>query len=231
MSKFDDWFIAPSLRQLFKDVNAWAPGRSTRSDGGIGNKAHSARLSDHNPDWLAKGRRRGVVRAIDITVLDAKGRRQFDPDVVLRALFKDRRVRYVIWDSGIYRRKNGFRRESYAKVNPLGYLRNKHDHHIHVSIEQNEAAEFDTSSWGLLAVEGNTTPVVTVRPQVQENDMKLFFVPTTKVHYVADASGKRRVRDSDVDEWKNALGEPKVISATALDILPDLDRSPINRAE
>src|ERR1043165_429852 len=43
------WYIAKSLETLRHQLNTIAPNRSTKSDGGIGDAAHSARLSDHNP--------------------------------------------------------------------------------------------------------------------------------------------------------------------------------------
>ena len=46
--------------KLRKQVDKAFPGRDKRSDGWIGDRAHQARKSDHNPD------RRGFVHAIDI---------------------------------------------------------------------------------------------------------------------------------------------------------------------
>src|SRR4029453_9529897 len=58
-----NWFLAPSLRALFAEVNHAASRRSKGSDGTIGDLRHSARTSDHNPDPHAGG----VVRAADVT--------------------------------------------------------------------------------------------------------------------------------------------------------------------
>lgn len=44
------WYLAPSLAQLRAEVNARWPKRSKASDGTIGDRAHSARTSDHNPN-------------------------------------------------------------------------------------------------------------------------------------------------------------------------------------
>ena len=46
--------------KLRKQVDKAFPGRDKRSDGWIGDRAHQARKSDHNPD------KRGFVHAIDI---------------------------------------------------------------------------------------------------------------------------------------------------------------------
>lgn len=58
---------ALAANTLLNEVNKQAPGRSKASDGWIGDPAHAARTSDHNPDP-----RTGVVRALDITD-DPKG--------------------------------------------------------------------------------------------------------------------------------------------------------------
>lgn len=55
------WHLAPCLVALVQDIDTLAPGRSTRSDGSIGDTAHQARPSDHNPDAT------GTVAAVDIT--------------------------------------------------------------------------------------------------------------------------------------------------------------------
>lgn len=53
--------LALSLEQLLREVNSTWPGRSRKSDGWIGDAAHRARSSDHNPDA------NGWVLALDIT--------------------------------------------------------------------------------------------------------------------------------------------------------------------
>lgn len=56
------WRMAAALQQLLQEADAAAPGRDKRSDGGIGDARHAARVSDHNPDA------RGVVCARDFDV-------------------------------------------------------------------------------------------------------------------------------------------------------------------
>ena len=55
------WRLAKSLDRLRKQVNEVVPLRSKTDDGTIGDEAHSARESDHNPDDD------GVVKAMDLT--------------------------------------------------------------------------------------------------------------------------------------------------------------------
>lgn len=53
--------MANAIDTLFDECNEHAPNRSTASDGWLGDPAHAARASDHNPNSA------GVVRAADIT--------------------------------------------------------------------------------------------------------------------------------------------------------------------
>jgi len=49
--------------QLRDQIDTWFPDRSTKSpEGWLGDSRHSARKSDHNPDWSASG----IVRGLDI---------------------------------------------------------------------------------------------------------------------------------------------------------------------
>jgi hypothetical protein len=124
------YYLAPSLVALRDEVNARWPGRSKASDGWIGDTSHSARKSDHNPDWDAGG----VVRAIDVT------KAGIDMGAFLAAVIGDPRVWYVIHDGHIYSRTYGWERRRYTGAN-------KHTIHAHVSIRHGRAYETDTSRW------------------------------------------------------------------------------------
>ena len=54
------WRLAPSLIAFEQEANRLAPRRSQASDGSIGDAAHRARVSDHNPDG-------GWVHGLDLT--------------------------------------------------------------------------------------------------------------------------------------------------------------------
>jgi hypothetical protein len=55
------YVIPPLLHTIRREADMIAPTRSRASDGTIGDPAHAARTSDHNPDG------RGIVHAIDLT--------------------------------------------------------------------------------------------------------------------------------------------------------------------
>lgn len=97
------WHLAPCLDTLRKQVNEAYPGRDKTSDGTIGDAAHSARDSDHNPDAD------DVVCAIDLT--DDETAPGMDADTLADQVMTEqmalpadrRRITYVIND-GIIRR-------------------------------------------------------------------------------------------------------------------------------
>jgi hypothetical protein len=131
------WYLAPSLAVLRAEINARWPNRDHASDGTIGDAAHSATTSDHNPNS------RGSVDAMDV---DEDG---IDFNVIFAAIKKHPSSRYVIYERKLYHRLRGWRPEAYTGPNP-------HDHHFHLSIDQTRTAEQDTRPWGLLGASGTT---------------------------------------------------------------------------
>jgi hypothetical protein len=129
--------------KLRDQLNQRFPGRDKSSDGWVGDSAHQARKSDHNPD------KNGWVHAIDIDENMGKGAgrrgataREFaDQLIKLAREGKDRgRLKYVVYEnriaSGSYKDKFWVWREGNWG----------HQHHIHVSFTekaQNDNAEFD----------------------------------------------------------------------------------------
>lgn len=122
------YHLAKSLEALRNELNTKYPKRDKASDGWIGDAAHSARISDHNPDYNSGG----VVRAIDV---DKDG---IDVDELLNAVIYDPRVSYVIWNGRIW---GGSRWRKYEGSN-------QHTKHIHISIKHTAAAE-RAGSWGI----------------------------------------------------------------------------------
>ena len=105
-------------------VNAHYPDHDKRSDGWIGDTAHGARKSDHNPD------RKGIVRAIDIDadlLPGAKDRtaaaRLADS---LRVAHKRWGLSYIIYNGRITSAKSLWKWRRYTGNNP-------HHAHIHIS--------------------------------------------------------------------------------------------------
>jgi len=122
------WRLAKSLKKLQAQINEMAPGRSKVSDGSIGDTAHAQRKSDHNPNA------QGIVAAIDVTHDPAGG---CDGRILSRSLIADSRVKYVIFNSQIWKARTG-KWELYDGKNP-------HDHHVHVSVKPDVLDE--TQDW------------------------------------------------------------------------------------
>ncbi len=134
------WTRAKSLAVLLAEANAVAPHRSKAWDGTIGDSAHAARASRHNPNAA------GVVTALDITHDPAHGMDTY-------ALFDYLRehphpdLYYVISNRRVARRADGWTVKRYTGSSP-------HDHHIHVAVgtgpdRQPGPPYDDTDSWGL----------------------------------------------------------------------------------
>lgn len=133
-------YLAPSLVDLRNEINAANPGRDKSSDGWIGDAAHAARVSDHNPDPLPNG----VVRALDVDVDGCP------PDHLIAVAIRDPRVEYVISRGKIYERGNGFKAKVYTGSN-------KHDKHTHISIRHTKTAE-KSGPWGYAGSPPPPTP-------------------------------------------------------------------------
>jgi hypothetical protein len=116
--------------QLLAEIDAMSPDRDRSADGWIGDAAHQARHSDHNPEGD------GSVDARDFTHDPAHGA---DMREISEQIRKDPRVLgdgYVIFDGRITDDQGEW--QDYDGSN-------QHTHHMHVSV--NDAGQNDTSRW------------------------------------------------------------------------------------
>lgn len=120
--------LALSLRTLFEQVDHLWPHRTKTSDGWIGDAAHLARVSDHNPDA------RGLVHAIDVTAA------RIEPWVLVVAACVHPATNYVIFERRIFSRSHQFRGRYYDGAD-------SHHRHVHVSILHTRAAETSRRDW------------------------------------------------------------------------------------
>lgn len=128
--------LAPSLVRARAIIDARWPDRDRTSDGWIGDPAHQARQSDHNPNV------RGVVDAIDVDMFG--GPSPVIRGVIVAAGIMHPAINYVIFNRRIYQASDSFRPRYYDGINP-------HDRHCHYSIHQSVAAENSNYPWSLLA--------------------------------------------------------------------------------
>lgn len=131
--------LVPSLVRLRTDFDYLFPLRDKGSDGWIGDPAHAARDSDHNPDS------RGLVHAIDVD-------KDLGPGVEMEDVVEyvvagcregvEKRLTYVIYNQRIWSAANAWKPRAYTGPNP-------HDKHAHFSASSVRARENDTTSWHL----------------------------------------------------------------------------------
>ena len=146
------WRLAKGLIRLRDQVNAKYPQRSKASDGAVGDQAHSARKSDHNPDAA------GVVHAIDLTHDPRNG---FDSYRFAEHLLRtqDPRLSYVISNGKIGSGPRGPSPGIWRKYSGA----NPHDHHVHVSIVAGSIAD-DVRDWD---IGGNVVKAQAAAPLVR----------------------------------------------------------------
>lgn len=130
--------LAPCLDQLRDEIDSRWPHRSKSSDGWIGNAAHAARKSDHNPD------RHGVVHAIDVTTPQTRSGRRMGR-VIKRAVIADERAWYVIWRGHIYSKTYGWKRQSYSGPSA-------HFDHLHISCDYTLVDVLSRKPWKVASI-------------------------------------------------------------------------------
>lgn len=130
--------IARALDTLRTQVNAAAPNRGKGSDGWIGDAAHQATGSDHNPNSA------GVVTALDITHDPAHGFNSWEFADMLRAR-RDPRIKYVISNSRIFAGASGPSPWAWRKYTGS----NSHAHHVHVSVLGPASLYDDSKPWDI----------------------------------------------------------------------------------
>lgn len=128
--------IAKSLDTLRSQVNALWPDRSKVNDGWIGDAAHQATPSDHNPNAA------GVVTAFDITNDPAHGPDAGKLAETLR-FSHDPRIKYIISN----------RRIASSLVSPWVWRpysgANAHEEHVHVSVMADPKLYDDPRPWAI----------------------------------------------------------------------------------
>jgi hypothetical protein len=130
---------------LLKEVNTRWPDRDKASDGTIGDPAHSARVSDHNPNSA------GVVRARDIdedlgrdALGQGKGMAWLVAHLRQLAIGGDPRLNgggYIIYEGRICGGSKGWDWRPYTG--------NPHTKHAHISFSRNAAAYDSRAPWGI----------------------------------------------------------------------------------
>jgi hypothetical protein len=146
-----DWTLIPAAVSLRAAFNQLCPDRDHTTDGAVGNAAHAATVSDHNPDEtgavpIHDADNVNEVHAIDVdTDLRTPG---LTMAMVVRFVVgrcragAERRLRYVIFERVIYSASAGWQPRPYPGVDP-------HTGHAHFSFSYDSSLEASTASWHL----------------------------------------------------------------------------------
>jgi hypothetical protein len=130
--------LSKAAEQLRSEINAKYPKRDKRSDGWIGDTAHNARKSDHNPD------KNGWVRAIDIDSDLVKGSSKeswlLAEKIKMIALKGDKRISYIIHQQRIASPRQNWAWRVYKGSNP-------HVSHMHISFTK--AGDLNGKGFGI----------------------------------------------------------------------------------
>jgi hypothetical protein len=155
------WVVDKGILRLREQLDAAYPQRSHASDGTIGDAAHSARDSDHNPESPAPaGNPDNQVDAGDYTHDPAHGADMGEVSEAIR-LSKDRRVKYVIYSRRIYSGPDGPQPwvwRPYTGTDP-------HTNHMHVSVR--DSTHDQTQDWQI-TLEALVTDVALTPAQAQQ---------------------------------------------------------------
>jgi hypothetical protein len=164
------WRLAYSLETLRDEINTRWPNRNKASDGTIGDPAHAAQPSDHNPNPA------GVVCAFDITNDNINGPgSEWLAQQFLANIHPD--AKYFIWNQKIASRTHEW------TIRP--YTGDPHTSHIHVSVgvgpdgQSQQPYDDRTPLWlppivPPIPLEEEVTPAVTV-----DNGNVWYFITGT----------------------------------------------------
>lgn len=127
-------YLVACLGTLREEFNRLGPGRDKGADGWIGDPAHAATTSDHNPD--AQGR----VLAVDI---DSSGPWPVDFGTVVESVRGDFRLEYIIWNRRIASRSQDWAWRAYTGTN------DPHTGHAHFSARHDHTGNTSTEPWSV----------------------------------------------------------------------------------
>lgn len=176
-----NWRLAESLKKLREQINEAFPNRSKASDGSVGDTAHSARASDHNPNDA------GVVCAIDVTHDPSSG---CTGDRLAAALVKSRdpRIKYLIFNRRIFKTYPANGKPARTWHNYTGA--NAHTHHLHISVGAGKSLYDSKDEWDLdfdIAVV-NSEPSLEASQSIQHSDKSVAAHEIAKPQVFANES-------------------------------------------
>lgn len=210
------WRLAGCLAQLLDDADRFAPRRSRRSDGTIGDRAHQSRHSDHNPD---SG---GNVCGLDLTNDPSGG---FDAWQVAQTIARnivagtERRVVYLISGDPTIAGDLIFHQVGTIwRWDPHPYTGGTHNgHHLHVSCVHGLPEREDRSRWQL------STPI----PPTTERKFEMDLIKSPTVGpAVTDWQTKRLLGPKTLAAYQDAqtavYGRPQPVVTVTQEVFDSI---------
>lgn len=203
------WSLVPCLVKLRTEFNDLFPDRDKASDGSIGDTAHSARTSDHNPAGD------GQVHAIDVDINLAPGVSMlaYVNHIVERCRTgAENRLTYVIFNRRIWAASTGWQNRAYDGTNP-------HDKHVHFSASYTPARESNTRSWLLeevpvaLTNDDRNDVRAIVRTEIAALKAEVAKVPTAEEIAEALWTRVRTSQQSLLSDTATNLSEARITEA------------------
>ena len=150
------WVLTRGLQTVRYEFDGTFKLRDKRSDGSIGDQAHSTGTSGHNPDRTGRaeykdGDAKNEVRAIDVDKDLVPGSGIDWMERVVQYIVKRARAghyvpfRYIIYKRRIWSRSDGWKTRTYTGANA-------HDQHAHFSGDYTQKADEWTGSLGLASL-------------------------------------------------------------------------------
>lgn len=153
------WVLVPCLAALRAEFDQLAPDRDRRSDGSVGDPAHAATSSDHNPDETGRTPFEDADNINEVHAIDVDDDLDpWRPDLMEQAVQRivarhrsgfDDRLQNVIYRRRIWSRTWGWTEQPYTGTSP-------HDGHAHFSSRYASGSEADTNPWGVATLGADT---------------------------------------------------------------------------
>lgn len=145
-----DWVLIPCLKALFAEFNRIAPDRDRASDGSIGDAAHQAEVSDHNPDEVGSVPIHDADKINEVHAIDVDNNLRGDVTMETAVQFllgrcrsgAEKRLRYVIYNRRIWSASSGWVQKAYTGASA-------HTEHAHFSASYDSQLEASVVSWHL----------------------------------------------------------------------------------
>lgn len=146
-----DWVLIPCLKTLFAEFDRIAPGRDRASDGSIGDAAHRAEVSDHNPDETGSVPIHDADKVNELHAIDVDDDLR-ESDLTMEKCVQflvgrcnsgaESRLRYIIYNRRIWSASSGWVQKTYTGASA-------HTEHAHFSASYDSKHEASTASWHL----------------------------------------------------------------------------------